>query len=82
MSSRLADVVSAEFPQDCKDLASNMAFEATDDLGLAHSLPGAATHVCLGPVIIAKPDHNDAIKSGISLTVATAVEPMPGGLAG
>ena len=52
MSSRLGDVVSAEFPQDCKDFASNIAFEATDDLSLAHSLPGAATHVCLGLGII------------------------------
>ena len=29
-----------------------------------------------------KPNHNDAIKSGIGLAVATAVEPMPVGLAG
>ena len=69
-------------PQCDKDFASNIAFEATDDFGLAHSLAGATEHVCLGPAIMTKPDHNDAIESRIGLTVANAVQPMSVGLAG
>ncbi len=72
----------AEFAKACENFASDISFEAADNLGLAHSFPGAASHVCLGPVVITKPDQNDAIKSGIGLAVATAVEPMPVGLAG
>ena len=62
--------------QNGEDLASNVAFEATDDFGLAHSLAGATEHVCRGPAIMTKPDHNDAIGSRIGLAVATAVQPM------
>ena len=71
-----------ELAKGCENLASDISFEAADNLGLAHSFPGAALHVCLGPILMTKPDHNDAIKSGIGLAVATAVEPMPVGLAG
>ena len=31
------------------DFASNIAFETSDDVALAHSLCGSSTHVCLGP---------------------------------
>ncbi len=72
----------AEFAKAWEDFASDISFEAADNLGLAHSFRGAASHVCLGPVVKTKPDHNDAMESGIGLTVATAVEPMPVGLAG
>ena len=65
-----------------EDLASNIAFEATDDFSLVHSLAGATAHVCLGPEIITKPDHNDAIGSRIGLAAATSVQAMSVGLAG
>ena len=65
-----------------EDLAGNVAFEATDDLGLAQSLSGAAAYVCLGPAIVTKPDHHDTIESRIGLAVAATVQPMPAGLAG
>jgi len=67
----------AELAKACEDFASDISFEAADNLSLAHSFPGAASHVFLGPGIITKPDHHDAIKSGIGLAVAAAVEPMP-----
>jgi hypothetical protein len=72
----------AELPKVCEDFTSDISFEAAYDLSLAHSFLGTASHVFLGPVVITKPDHNDAIKSGISLAIATAVKPMPVGLAG
>ena len=81
MSSRACDYIGRVL-QGREDFASDIAFEATDDLGLAHSLFGAPPHVCLGPVIMAKPDYNDAIECRIGLTVATSVEPMAVGLAG
>ena len=59
------------------DLASHIALEAADDLSLGHSLCGSSTHVCLGPLIITQPDHNDAIERRVGLSIATAVEPMP-----
>ena len=31
------------------DFASDIAFEAADDLDLAHSFCGSSTQVCLGP---------------------------------
>ena len=81
MSSRAADYL-GRILQGGEDLASNVAFEATDDFGLTHSLADATEHVCLGPAIMTKPYHNDAIESRIGLTVATAVQPMSVGLAG
>ena len=80
MSSRTGDYL-GRILQNGEDLASNIAFETTDDFGLAHSLAGATEHVCLGPAIMTKPDHNDAIESCIGLAVATAVQPMSVGLA-
>ena len=65
-----------------EDFASNIAFETTDDLSLAHSLSGAALHIRLGSVVITKSDQDDAIESLIGLAVATAVQPVPVGLAG
>ena len=80
MSSRAADYL-GRILQGGEDFASNIAFEATDDFSLAHSLAGATEHVCLGPAIMTQPDHNDAIESRIGLTVTTEVRPMPVGLA-
>ena len=72
----------AGWTKDSGDFASDISFEAADNLSVAHSFRGAASHVCLGPVVITKPDHDAAMESGIGLAVATAVEPMPVGLAG
>ena len=71
-------VVLAKLAKACEDFASDISLEAADNLSLAHSFPGPASHVFLGPGIITKPDHHDAVKSGIGLAVAAAVEPMPG----
>ena len=65
-----------------EDFASDIAFEATDDLGFAHPLPGAAIHVLPGSKVMTEPDQNDAIKSCVGLTVATPVQPVPIGLTG
>ena len=64
-----------------EDFASYVAFEATDDLRLAHPLHGAASHVGLGSRIIPKSDHNDAMESSVGLTMTAAIESMPIGLA-
>ena len=55
------------FLQGRVDFASDIAFEAADELALAHSLPGAPAHVRLGAAIIAKPYQDDAIESRICL---------------
>ena len=62
------------------DFTNYIAFETTDDLGLAHTRPGATMHVLPCPGIMAKPDQNDAIEGGIGLPVATTVQPVPVGL--
>ena len=64
------------------DFSGNIALETADDVTLTHSLSGSASHVCLGPEVMAESDHNDAIESRIGLTVPTSVEPMAVGLAG
>ena len=69
-------------PDDRVDFASDIAFEATDDFDLAHSLCGSSTQVRLRPQIVAQPDDDYAIERRIGLAVATTVEPMPVGLAG
>jgi len=64
-----------------EDLASNVAFETTNDLGLAQALTDPLTHVFAGPPVIAKSDHYDAIECGVCLAVATPIQPVPVGLA-
>ena len=55
------------------DLASDVAFEAADDFDLAHAFPDSAAHIGFGSVVVVKSDHNDAMESGIGLTVAAAL---------
>ena len=64
------------------DFSGHITFETADDVALAHSLCGSTTHVCLGSGIMAQSDEDYAIESGIGLTVAAAVEPVPVRLAG
>ena len=64
------------------DLSSHIALQTSDDFSFAHSLCGATTHIRLGPQIVTQPDEDDAIESGVGLTVATTIEPMPVRLAG
>ncbi len=47
--SRCGTGCSRRILQGREDFASDIAFETTDDLGLAHPLPGAAVHVLPGP---------------------------------
>ena len=68
--------------KECEDFASDIAFEAADDLSFAHALLGAALHIRDGSLIVAEPNHNHAMKSGVGLAVASTVKPMPRGLAG
>ena len=72
VSSGAADQL-GRVPYDREDLAGNIAFEAADDLALTQPLSGAAKHVCPGAGIVTKPNHDDAIESGIRLAVASAV---------
>ena len=67
--------------EDGVNLASNVSFEATNDLGLAHTLHGTAVHVGLSSGIMTKSHDNDPVEGGVGLTMAAAVEPMPVGLA-
>ena len=55
-------------------LASDIAFEAANHLSLAHSLGGATTHVCLGPLIMTKSDDNNAMECRVGLAVAASVK--------
>ena len=64
-----------------EDLTSNIAFQEAYYLGLAQSLRGAATHVFLGPRVVAKPDDYYSVEGSIGLAITTAVESMPVGLA-
>ncbi len=64
------------------DFASDIAFKATDDLGFAHSLRGSATHICLCSLLVTQSDHDDTMKCGIGLAVASTVESMPVRFAG
>jgi hypothetical protein len=57
----------------CEDFASDIPFQAANYLGLAHSFLSAPLHVSLGSLVITKPDHNNAMESGIGLAVATPV---------
>ena len=66
---------------DREDFAGNIPLETADDLALAQSLAGAAKHVCPGAGIVTKPYQDDVVEGRIGLAVATAVEPMPIGLA-
>ena len=81
MSSRAADYL-GRILQGGEDFASNIAFEATDNLTLALSVSGAATHILPGPDVMTKPDQDDAIEGRIGLAIAAAVEPVPVGLSG
>ena len=62
---------------DREDFVRDIAFKATDDFSLAHSLHGSATHVFLGPRVVAQPDDDYAIKRHIGLAVTTTVESIP-----
>ena len=69
-------------PQDCVDLAGNVAFEATDDLSLGHSFAGATAHILSRWLVVAEAHENDAIECGIGPTITSSIEPMTVGLAG
>ena len=58
-------------------MAGDIAFQATNDLCFAQSLLGSAKHICLGSLVVAQPDHDDAVEGCICLTVSTAVQPVP-----
>ena len=48
-------------PDDRVDFASHIAFEAADDLGLAHSFCGSSTQVPLCSQIVAQPDDDYSV---------------------
>ena len=54
-------------PQGGEDLPCDIAFEAKDGLGLAHTLGGATAHVRLGPFIMTKSDNHNAMECSIVL---------------
>ena len=81
LTSRCGTGYSGRILQGREDFASDIAFETTDYLGLAHPFSGATPHVLPGPGVMTKPDQNDAIESRIGLPVATPVQTMPVGLA-
>ena len=69
-------------PESCEDFAGDVAFQATDDLCFAQSLPGPAKHISPGPLVMAQPDHDDTVKGSVGLAVSTSVQPVPVCLAG
>src|SRR3954470_24528724 len=64
-----------------EDFADEEALEATDDLGFALPLRGTSLDVVEGGPVAAHSHDHDAVKGGIGLAVAAAVEAMAAGLA-
>ena len=54
-----------------EDFASDLAFQAPDDLGLARSHSRLPPHFRLGTAIMAKPDRYDAAGNRISIQRTT-----------
>jgi hypothetical protein len=67
---------------DLVELAGDVALEASDDLFLGQAFGGASFGVGAGAGVPAQAAQHHAVESGVGLTVAAAVEAVPGGLAG
>jgi hypothetical protein len=67
--------------EDGVDLASHVALEASDDLGLRHALCSAALDVGAGGRVEAHADEHDPVEGCVGLTVPASVEAMADGLA-
>ena len=63
-------------PQAGIDLASDISFEATDDLGLGHSFPYPTAHILLRRLMVAQAHKDDAIEGRVGLAVAPSIEPV------
>ena len=68
--------------QRVEHFAGDVAFEATDDVALGHSLGGATGDIGFGALITGEPHHDDAPECVVGGAIATAVEAMSIGLPG
>ena len=57
-------------PKGGEYLASDVSFEATNDLSLAHPLGSGAAHVCPGSFVMTQSDYYDAVERCVGLAVA------------
>ena len=58
------------------DLASDIAFETSDDLRLGHALLGASSHVGPGRRIGGETHDDDTPERAVGMPVAATVEPV------
>src|SRR5262245_30568419 len=63
------------------ELASDVPFEAADDLFLGLAVLGPAFDVVAGARVVGHPGQRDDVQGAVGLAVAAAVEPVPGGFA-
>ena len=81
MSSGLGRVLRGHVLEHGEDLASHIALQAPDDLGLGLALRCAPGQVVPGRLVPAQPDDDDPVQRGVSLAIPAAVQAMAGGLA-
>src|SRR5215217_1583603 len=80
-SSGLGRVLRGHVLEHGEDLASHIALQAPDDLGLGLALLGAPGQVVPGRLVPAQPDDDDPVQRGVGLPIPAAVEAMAGGRA-
>ncbi len=69
--------------EDIEDLASDVAFQASQDLAVGFTLFAPAAHVGRGRrVVVGQADHGDAPQGVVGLAIAAAVESVTDGLTG
>ena len=76
------DFLPCQFAQDAEHLARDVTLEAANDLCFGHSFASPASHVGFRPIVMAEPDDDDSIESGVRLAVATPIEPVSASLPG
>jgi hypothetical protein len=63
------------------DLAGDVAFQASDDLGFGEAFPRPSFDVSARPGVIAEPAENDDVEGVVCAAVAASIEPVPVGAA-
>ena len=66
--------------QNAEHLASDIALQAADDLGLGLALGQTSLHVGLGWPVPTQSRHHDSMKGRVGLTVTAAIQPVALGL--
>src|SRR5512132_1569893 len=82
MSSSLGRVWWGHVLEHGEDLASHVALQAPDDLGLGLALLGPPGQVVPGRLVPAQPDDDDPVQRRVGLAVPAAIQAVARGLAG